>query len=542
MLVHFTTICCFSTIGGAINTHLERQNKLFSILYHVHLPSSPKDVVEVANGWTLEEHKADFTDGLLPKEEAFTPFYESHLEEAIALFRLFFYAKDWDTFYKTLAWARLNVNSQMLVYALFLAVDRREVETMKNNFDSSQVETRSKHDLELLEHDPDKRKFHKEKAPNNINITGQDLNKISSVFEYPFGGTHLVHLYKDVGVNAMYYYFNIRYPLWMRNIIEGNADSPNQPFYGSLMYHARHLLGYPLRGYGDGPFPPCAIEQLEISLSDPLFWRLIKKIVNLYQRYLYHLPPYTLEDLVVAGVKIESVDIGRLIKNTELFELDLINTFNHTESEKFGDFQIHLHQLRPTPDNFSYKIHVQSETDTELRFKVFIGPAVNYRMTPVTLSKHRMDMFHLDTFTYQLKEGRNTIERNITDSPYFASDERSFSDMYREILSAVAGNTTYKLETFDPSNTYAWPIRLFVAAFQENAADEEPLSMLYPFDRPIKKEKMFLKVPNFYSHIVSVEPDRCSGFLDRTGCNTTNDKQTFHLEKRVTCFVPLADK
>ncbi|VEN47264.1 unnamed protein product [Callosobruchus maculatus] len=392
ILLHVVVLSKSEKVNISLSKHLDRQNKLFSILYHVHQTNCSKDVTEIASGWSLEEHKADFT-GLLPKEQAFTPFYESHLEEAIALFRLFFYAKDWDAFYKTLTWARKNVNSQMLIYALFLAVDHRkdckslvvppiyevyphlfvdgltvrEVGRKKTKFDQSFTDTRSKHDLELLEHDPDKHKYHRGKVP---------------------------------------------------------------------------------------------------------------------------------------GVKIKSVDVGGFVKNTEFSEIDMINTFNHTESEKFGDFQVRLRLMRPKPDNFSYTIHVESETATKLCFK------------------HRMNMFNLDKFTYNLKRGQNTIERNITQSPYFTSDERSFSEMYREILSALAGNTSYKAETFDPTNTYAWPLRFFVAAFQENDTDDGPLAMLYPFDRPIKNEKMFQKVPNFYSHTVSVEPHPCSGFMDRpSDCN-----------------------
>nr|CAI5822900.1 unnamed protein product [Callosobruchus analis] len=397
ILFHFVVLSKSEDLNNTLTIHLERQRKLFSILYHVHLPMYSKDVTEIASEWSLEEHKADFT-GLLPIEAVFTPFYESHLEEAIALFRLFFYAKDWDTFYKTLAWARTQVNSQMLIYALYLAVDHRkdcknlvlppiyevnpyffaagrslsDVEHKKSKYDESLIDTRSKYDMELMEHDPNKHKYHEKKVP---------------------------------------------------------------------------------------------------------------------------------------GVNIEGVDIiGRFIKNTELFQFDLVNVFNHTESEKFGDFEAREHHYRPKPDNFTYKIHVRSESAVELCFK------------------HRMDMFNLDKFTYRLKEGVNTIERNITESPYFKTDERSFSDMYHEILNALAGNITYKADTFDPASTYAWPLRFFVAAFQENEADDGPLPMLYPFDRPIKNEKMFMKVPNFYSHTISVEPDGCSGFLDRPKCTTNSDR------------------
>nr|CAI5822899.1 unnamed protein product [Callosobruchus analis] len=466
ILFHFVVLSKSEDLNNTLTIHLERQRKLFSILYHVHLPMYSKDVTEIASEWSLEEHKADFT-GLLPIEAVFTPFYESHLEEAIALFRLFFYAKDWDTFYKTLAWARTQVNSQMLIYALYLAVDHRkdcknlvlppiyevnpyffaagrslsDVEHKKSKYDESLIDTRSKYDMELMEHDPNKHKYHEKKVENNVNVTNeQALSQIASITGYPYYGNRLFHLYKDVGVNAMYYYFNIRYPLWMSS--------------REFQVHRR-------RG---------------------------ETFLNFYQQ--------------LSGVDI----IGRFIKNTELFQFDLVNVFNHTESEKFGDFEAREHHYRPKPDNFTYKIHVRSESAVELCFK------------------HRMDMFNLDKFTYRLKEGVNTIERNITESPYFKTDERSFSDMYHEILNALAGNITYKADTFDPASTYAWPLRFFVAAFQENEADDGPLPMLYPFDRPIKNEKMFMKVPNFYSHTISVEPDGCSGFLDRPKCTTNSDR------------------
>lgn len=51
--------------------------------------------------------------------------YQEHLEQAIALFKLFYYAKDWKTFYKTAVWAREYINERMFVYAFSVAVLHR---------------------------------------------------------------------------------------------------------------------------------------------------------------------------------------------------------------------------------------------------------------------------------------------------------------------------------------------------------------------------------------------------------------------------------
>lgn len=48
--------------------------------------------------------------------------HPTHLREAIALFKVFFYAKDFETLYKTAAWARIHVNAGLFVYAFSVAV------------------------------------------------------------------------------------------------------------------------------------------------------------------------------------------------------------------------------------------------------------------------------------------------------------------------------------------------------------------------------------------------------------------------------------
>lgn len=64
--------------------------------------------------------------GMLPRGELSSVYYPRHLKETEALLRLFYYAKDFDTFYKTAAWARINMNEMQYIYAFYIAVTRRE--------------------------------------------------------------------------------------------------------------------------------------------------------------------------------------------------------------------------------------------------------------------------------------------------------------------------------------------------------------------------------------------------------------------------------
>ena len=69
------------------------------------------------------------------------------------------------------------------------------------------------------------------------------------------------------------------------NIIEGNADSYNRKFYGSIDSLGRKILGYNLEPSGKYRIIPSALEIFLTSMRDPAFYRLYKRIIDLYYRY-----------------------------------------------------------------------------------------------------------------------------------------------------------------------------------------------------------------------------------------------------------------
>lgn len=54
-------------------------------------------------------------DHMIPKGHPFSVMYEEHLEQAIALFKLFYYAKDFETFYKTAVVMHKFVNDGKII-------------------------------------------------------------------------------------------------------------------------------------------------------------------------------------------------------------------------------------------------------------------------------------------------------------------------------------------------------------------------------------------------------------------------------------------
>jgi len=59
---------------------------------------------------------------MLSRNAIYSPYYEEHRYEMKTLFKLFYYAKDFQTFYKTAAWARLHLNDGIFSNALTIAI------------------------------------------------------------------------------------------------------------------------------------------------------------------------------------------------------------------------------------------------------------------------------------------------------------------------------------------------------------------------------------------------------------------------------------
>lgn len=59
---------------------------------------------------------------MLIRNAIYSPYYEEHREEMKILFKLFYSAKDFQTFYKTASWARLHLNDGVFTSAFTIAV------------------------------------------------------------------------------------------------------------------------------------------------------------------------------------------------------------------------------------------------------------------------------------------------------------------------------------------------------------------------------------------------------------------------------------
>jgi hypothetical protein len=223
-------VCAFALPSrNADQAFLVKQKALLELVQHPYQVDVQPHLVDIANGWKFEDHLDKYTNveavkhfikhikhGLIGHDETFTIYNTVHRDQTVDLFRVFFSAKDWETFYKTMVWARINVNPGQFVYALTVAVVHRPdlqglelpaiYEIHPQFFFNSDVIQRAQQVKQ--------QSFHGVKKVEGIN---------NFVIQTNYTGTNvhvndeqrISYFTEDVGLNAYYYYFNIDYPFWL---------------------------------------------------------------------------------------------------------------------------------------------------------------------------------------------------------------------------------------------------------------------------------------------------------------------------------------
>uniref|UniRef100_A0A182KE62 Hexamerin A n=1 Tax=Anopheles christyi TaxID=43041 RepID=A0A182KE62_9DIPT len=160
--------------------------------------------------WSYYEH------GLLPKGEVFSVYDEVHREQAIALFRVLYHAKDWETFYKVAAWARYYVNEGMFVYALTVAVTHRAdlagfvlpapYEISPYYFINTEV-------IQKAQQYKMQGYYGMKKVDGVYTVTIP--SNYTGWYMHTNAEQKISYFTEDIGLNSYYYYLHTDYPFWL---------------------------------------------------------------------------------------------------------------------------------------------------------------------------------------------------------------------------------------------------------------------------------------------------------------------------------------
>lgn len=144
ILIAFTLVAFVSSVTVTKNVKyadskiMEKQQKILEVLQHIHQEAVHTRLFDEAKNYRILDNIDNYTNvkavresmhiyknGMLNFDDIFSVLNDDHREQVIALFHLFYYSKDWNTFCKSIIWARFHVNEGMFIYALHAATLHR---------------------------------------------------------------------------------------------------------------------------------------------------------------------------------------------------------------------------------------------------------------------------------------------------------------------------------------------------------------------------------------------------------------------------------
>jgi hypothetical protein len=174
------------------------------------------------------------------------------LKPAIALFKLFYYANNWETFYKTAVWARNYVSEGMFLYTFSVALVHRPDTYYYTLPPIYEIYPYYFYNAEVIQEAQYYKQLYNGQSGANYNnrvifanYSGHYLNLNPE--------QSLSYFTEDIGVNSFYYYYNLYYPFWMSGEeFNLKADNRGELFY--YMYQqilARYYLERLSNGFGE---------------------------------------------------------------------------------------------------------------------------------------------------------------------------------------------------------------------------------------------------------------------------------------------------
>jgi rRNA processing protein Gar1 len=286
------------------------------------------------------------------------------------------------------------------------------------------------------------------------------------------------------------------------NLIQANPDSVNTRYYGYLEMFARILLGASVEHFEDHKVVPSVLEQFETSLRDPVFYQLYKRLISFYWEFKHHLPHYTFDEINFPGLKIESVEMDKLVTYFDRFDADNTNAVDvevydektpESDLKKFGkiahyqgeDFVIKARTTRLNTVPFTYKLTVTSEKAIKGVVRTYLGPKYDNYGSVYHINNNRENFVLLDVFAFEFSAGKNLVTRHSNDFAFFVKDHTTFFDLYKQVMTAF--NSGEKYQIHDSEAHTGFPARLMLPKGKKGGMPYQFFFHVTPYQAPTAK-------------------------------------------------------
>lgn len=322
-------------------------------------------------------------------------------------------------------------------------------------------------------------------------------------------------------------YFNFSYPggfEYLGNLIQGNPDSQNVKYYNYMFQVFRTFGKYFGKNYQyTGTVYPSVLYMPETTLRDPAYWSFLKRVFVFYYKFSENLTPYTYKEIGFDGVRIESVDVDKLITYFDYFDADITNAVDVeyykqdrlTEFGRFGrvsyyngeDFVIKARQMRLNHAPFKVNIKLDSNVAAPAVVRIYLGPKYDETGRLLTLNENRFNFVLLDKFRYDLSAGNNLITRASTDFFMQVKDRTTYYELYKWLMLAKSGEKQWQMDNTEAHSGF--PNRLILPMGKKGGQTYRLFVHVSPFYAP--------DVPQYstYDRVISTGIGSGSRFVDK---------------------------
>lgn len=572
---------------AADKEYLLKEKSILQLLVHVHQPLLIPELKEIALNYKIEDNldKYDHVEYVkeflrlwqngvfMPRGEIFSVLYKEHIKQVKPIFDVLYFAKDWDTFFKTAVFLREYVNEGMFVYALSVAVVHRQDTRDLILPPPYEVYPHLFVNTETIQKAYEARMLTSTKTETNKDLVVIPTNYSAWYKSHMNPELRLSYFTEDVGLNTYHMYYHLEFPFWLKGeeygikaerrgeifwythqqllaryllermsndlwdmekfsferphivgyspnlrykngkdlpvrpehmklhnidivdvelvkdferrirdaidlgyiitvdgtkvplttemgmdilgrLIEETMDKVNPRFYGNLYNLVLNLVGHIVDPIHEHDVAPSVLEHFETMLRDPMYYRLFARINKLFIRYKKSLPVYTKTDLLYPGVTIESLEVDKLMTYFDNFDMDITNAVDVNKIEEDRLLKIVARQPRLNHKDFTYRVIVNSDKNTKVMVRVFLGPKVDTNGKELTLKEKQRYMVEIDRFPYEIQTGKTTIERNSKDSTATVNDLLSFRVLYKKVEDAIQGKAPFQIDEVNEKLNY----------------------------------------------------------------------------------------
>ncbi|XP_072945095.1 uncharacterized protein [Epargyreus clarus] len=232
-------------------------------------------------------------------------------------------------------------------------------------------------------------------------------------------------------------------------LIDANVDSPNPQYYPDFIGLWKTVLGNslgPSQRYINGQVPlvvPSVLEHYQSTLRDPAFYMICKHVMKLFKLWASYLPSYKHEELALPSVKIEKVEVDKLVTYFENVYVNVTNHLHLTLEETktvTDDVRVLVQQPVLNHKPFNIRMHVKSNVAKTVVVRYFLAPKYDSNGVEIPLHLNTDNFFQLDEFVYELSAGECVIKRESNENEFMIDKWTPAVKVYQKAFDAYHGH------------------------------------------------------------------------------------------------------